>query len=158
MKLTQRTQNLYGQCEPKSHVLNANYILVARVGARVGSVRLRVRSTRLFGYQHVGIGNVKVLCWGYSPTLSPNASGFALQRNIGFNQNYINSNITATRQCILVLNSCVCLVYRYRSGCWRGRGHRRPDSTLCLLYTQVRQGSYRVKVVMSQCTYEPGSL
>ena len=43
----------------------------------VGSVRVRVGSARLIGYQHV-------LCWGYCPTLNPKAREFALQWNIGF--------------------------------------------------------------------------
>ena len=38
----------------------------------------------LFGYQHVGIINAKVLCWGYCQTRIPNMSGFVLHWNIGF--------------------------------------------------------------------------
>ena len=57
---------------------------VEYIGGRVGLIGGRAGSARVFGYQHVGIGNAKVLHWGYSPTQSPNASGFALQWNIGF--------------------------------------------------------------------------
>ena len=35
-------------------------------------------------YQHVGIGNAKLWCWGTKPTPGPNANGFASQWNIGF--------------------------------------------------------------------------
>ena len=43
-----------------------------------------VGSARIFRYQHVGIGNTTCSRWGQNPTQSPNASGFALQWNIGF--------------------------------------------------------------------------
>ena len=39
----------------------------------------------IFRYQHVGIPNTKLLCWGYCPTRRPNASVFTSQWNIGFN-------------------------------------------------------------------------
>ena len=42
---------------------------------------LRVGSVGLFRYQHVGIGNYSH--WGHTQRKSPNASGFALQWNIG---------------------------------------------------------------------------
>ena len=37
----------------------------------------------VFRYQHVGIGNVKLWCWGHKPTPGPNANGFGLQWNRG---------------------------------------------------------------------------
>ena len=51
-------------------------------GLRVGSVGLRIGSTKR--YQHVSIGNANCSHWGPDPTQSPNGSGFALQWNIGF--------------------------------------------------------------------------
>ena len=44
-----------------------------------------VGSARVFGYQHVGIDNMKVSHWGYCQTQTHNVSGFVLQWNIGFN-------------------------------------------------------------------------
>ena len=38
----------------------------------------------VFGYQHVGISNGKLWCWGSETTPGPNANGFASQWNIGF--------------------------------------------------------------------------
>ena len=55
---------------------------VGSVGVRVVSGKVCVGSTGLFGYQHVGISNMKWSHWGSKPT-RPNASGFALQWNIG---------------------------------------------------------------------------
>ena len=72
---------------PNARVANATYIPPTRVGsmgARVGGVC--IGSVRVFGYQHVGIGNAKVSRWGYSPTQSPHASSFLLELNIGFSQ------------------------------------------------------------------------
>ena len=43
-------------------------------------------SFSVFRYQHVGISNTKFSRWGYYPTQTPNARGFALQWNIGFTQ------------------------------------------------------------------------
>ena len=43
-------------------------------------MRLCVGYTRLFGYQHVGIGNEKFLRWVYSPSVK----GLMLWWNIGF--------------------------------------------------------------------------
>ena len=67
---------------------NATFIPPASVGLALGhggeGGGLWVGSVRVFGYKHVGIGNSKVSRWGYSPIRSPNASGFALQWNIGF--------------------------------------------------------------------------
>ena len=37
----------------------------------------------VFGYQHVGIFNVKLWRWGSKPTRGPNANGFASQWNVG---------------------------------------------------------------------------
>ena len=37
---------------------------VRLIGTPVGLIGTHVGSMRLFGYQHVGIGNVKVLCSG----------------------------------------------------------------------------------------------
>ena len=59
-------------------------------------MRLRVGSARLFKYQHVGIGNAKLLCLGSRPARDTNMSGFALQWNIGFNLTMISKNVTAT--------------------------------------------------------------
>ena len=66
---------------------NATYIPPARIGsmdARLGSVDARVGSMRVFGCQHVGICNAKVLRLGYYPTRIPNARGFVLQWNTAF--------------------------------------------------------------------------
>ena len=72
-------------CKPKSHIPNTNYIPLAHVGAYayVGSVRLRVGSkmlrvgSTLFGYQHVGISNMKVLGnTPISPTRNLNVRDF----------------------------------------------------------------------------------
>ena len=41
-------------------------------------------SFSVFRYQHVGILSTKSSRWGFNPTPDPNASGFALQWNIGF--------------------------------------------------------------------------
>ena len=67
--------------------------------ACVGSVRLRVGSARLFGYQHVGISNAKLSRWGSRPKQDPNASCFALQWNIGFrNWSLITGRRVATKR------------------------------------------------------------
>ena len=81
VKLTQT--NVHAQSKPRSPVLNANHVLLAHIGARIGHYRHtlgmiylrwalltrvghywlalggRVGSARFFGYQHVGIGNAK---------------------------------------------------------------------------------------------------
>ena len=38
----------------------------------------------VFRYQHVGMPNTKLWCWGSKPMPGPNANGFASQWNIGF--------------------------------------------------------------------------
>ena len=38
----------------------------------------------VFRYQHVGIPNAKLGCWGSKPTRGPNASVFISQWNIGY--------------------------------------------------------------------------
>ena len=52
-------------------------------GVCVGFVMVRFGSVRFFRYQHVGIGNAKVLCLGCYPTRRPNARVFAFWCNIG---------------------------------------------------------------------------
>ena len=66
-----------------------NHIPPARVGGHVGSVVICVGSfgvcvgsTRLLGYQHVGIGNANVSRWGYYPMRNPNTGGCAFWWNI----------------------------------------------------------------------------
>ena len=56
----------FSRCEPQHEEAQCNHIPPARVGVsvgyigvRVGLVGVRVGSARLFGYQHVGIGNAK---------------------------------------------------------------------------------------------------
>ena len=68
--------NARGPIAPPAHV--------GSMGIRVGSVDIHVGSTRLFRYQHDGIGNTKVLHLGDYPTQGLNASGFALWWNVGF--------------------------------------------------------------------------
>ena len=74
---------------------NTIYIPTARVGpgARVwsgvlcvGSAGVCVGSERVFRYQHVGIGNAKLLRSRFRPTQDPNAKGFALRWNIGLRE------------------------------------------------------------------------
>ena len=55
---------------------------VGSIVVRIGSFGVCVGSTRLLGYQHVGIGNANVSCWGYYPMRNPNTGGFAFWWNI----------------------------------------------------------------------------
>ena len=55
------------------------HIPPARVVARIGSAMVRVGSARLLRYQHVGIGNANVSCWG----VMPNVWGIAFWWHIG---------------------------------------------------------------------------
>ena len=68
------------------HCLALGLILSAQMFALgvQGVAGVCAGSMRLFGYQYGGMGNTKVLRWGYCPTQSPNASGFTLQWNNGF--------------------------------------------------------------------------
>ena len=58
------------------------WVLLAGVGHYRLALGGRVGSSRVFGYQHVGIGNANPSRWGSYPSLRPNVSGFALQWNI----------------------------------------------------------------------------
>ena len=77
MKLTQKREVYMANGSPNARVPKATYI----PPACVASLGLHVWSARLFRYQHVGIGNAKVL--RDYPTRGPNTRGFALQWNIG---------------------------------------------------------------------------
>ena len=71
--------NLYSTCSRWGFALRVMQILGLALG---------VTHFSDFRYQHVGSGNAKSShnChWGSNPTRGPNASGFALQWNIGFN-------------------------------------------------------------------------
>ena len=79
---------------------NATSVPLAHVGSmgvRVWSVRVCVGSARLFGNQYVGISNAKRSRWGSTPIRQPNASGFALQWNIGYR---VTTCIAEDRVCI----------------------------------------------------------
>ena len=64
---------------------NATYIPPACVRGNANfSIRVGGNANfSIFRYQTVGIPNAKFLRWGYCPTRTPNARGFALQWNIG---------------------------------------------------------------------------
>ena len=63
---------------------------------------VRVGWMRVFGYQHVGIGNTKVSRWGCCPS----TSGFALQWNIGFTiQNHVLNDV------FIIVNVCFRSLY-----------------------------------------------
>ena len=62
-----------------TYIPNANF----RFGVR-GKANFCV-----FRYQHVGIPNAKLWCWGSKPTPGPNANGFASQWNIGLRAFFI---------------------------------------------------------------------
>ena len=51
---------------------------VGLTGTRFGLTGTCVGSMRLFRYQHVGIGNAKVLHRGYCPTRNPQGVGFSV--------------------------------------------------------------------------------
>ena len=55
---------------------------IGLIGGHVEVIGGRVEYTRLFGYQHVGIGNATVLWWRSIPTRIPNANPFAFWWNI----------------------------------------------------------------------------
>ena len=65
-------------------ILGSRWALLTRVGHYWLALGGHVGSARLFRYQHVGIGNVKLSRWGSKPMRCPNASGFGVQWNIGF--------------------------------------------------------------------------
>ena len=54
---------------------NANFMF--HIGGNANFIVLR--------YQHVGMPNAKLWHWRSKPTPGPNANGFVLQWNIGFN-------------------------------------------------------------------------
>ena len=90
----QTAWNLRAQCDANAKTANAPYIPLACIGAHVGHYslalgitaslwalqprfghyRARVESARLFGYQHIGIGNTKISRWRPIPTGAPNAN------------------------------------------------------------------------------------
>ena len=63
MKFTFKQHEIYmANASPNARELNVKYIPLAFAGSvrrRFGSVRGRIRSTRLFRYQHVGIGKLQ---------------------------------------------------------------------------------------------------
>ena len=92
---------------------NATYIPPARIGLvlalgpwglvlsqgsfALGSQGFHIGSVRVFGYQHVGIGNAKVSRLGYCPTRTPNTRGFTLQWNIGLILHHILCSTNSRR-------------------------------------------------------------
>ena len=62
---------------------NVMYIPPACIGSCVGLIGTRIGSSRVFRYQHVGIGNGKLLRGGAKPTLGSSGRAFASQWNIG---------------------------------------------------------------------------
>ena len=75
-------------------------------GVRVGLIGMRVGSAMLFGYQHVGISNTKWSRWGSKPMQRPDASGFALQWNIGFMSTEICLQITRGATLEMIVMAC----------------------------------------------------
>ena len=57
----------------------------------------------VFKYQHVGIGDAKLWCWGSKPTPVPNANGFASQWNIGLGLKRQFKNFIAHKRSLLLL-------------------------------------------------------
>ena len=77
------------QCEQKRDNQHEIYMPNANLMLRVESTMLRVGSTSLFRYRHVGMGNAKRSRWGWYPTRGPNAKGFAFWWHIGFKVCYV---------------------------------------------------------------------
>ena len=79
---------------PKANILQPIFQRLA-LGFRVGgnaNFEIRVgdkANSRVFRYQHVGIGNAKLWRWGSKPMPVPNSNGFASQWNIGFTINFV---------------------------------------------------------------------
>ena len=70
-----------------AYVMSIIFCLMFDVGCNANfSVRIGGNPNfRAFRYQHVGIPNTKLWCWGsIKPTRGPNVNGFASQWNIGF--------------------------------------------------------------------------
>ena len=86
------------QRKPNPCVPNANHFPLALVGARFRYHRLalgiidscwallvRIGSARVLGYQHVGINNANISCWGYCPNPQRECFRVAVEyRLIGF--------------------------------------------------------------------------
>ena len=64
-------------------ITDSRWALLARVGYYWLVLGSRVGSGRVFGYQHVGIGNTISSHWGPRLKRDRNAKGFGLRWNIG---------------------------------------------------------------------------
>ena len=87
-------------------IIGLYWALLAGVGHYWLVLGVRVWSTSLFRYQHVGILNTKFLRLGSRPMQGPNAKGFALRWNIGLSS--IETKIISfllRKAAILIFNS-----------------------------------------------------
>ena len=103
-KLTQTTWNLHAQWEPNTGIPNANYIPLARIGARIGA-RVGSMGARV-GSMRARVGSVG-LCFGSYPTRTPNGDPFAFWWNIYFN----DSNVQSASQILFCIHTATPVIW-----------------------------------------------